>query len=333
MSEVIGCFRPVAPSSKRQRTSFEADYSTLRSQLKNERHEKLKFLLDRQDRRTETSTGSGIPGPQFEQFTVHVPRTLGTSSLGLELTEHPKGAEVKKVVAKGVAENSCCFKPADLLLAVGARKLTGAPLGEVARAISTEWNLKHSLTITLGRQRCISIQGAVDLSTCRYSLPHNIKEAPSCGSGDNLYCGELKILHKKAFQYAGVMWVLVVTGFKSAEAFASKDLEIDAVLKWCPSQHKGVVRKKLHLRYKLHVALAQNSKIVSEASNGWATWATGIVEIQEGSRQVLDTGELSRMSELDPHYLRPPEAGQLQFVLDLDVAIPSKETSTTKLRD
>jgi hypothetical protein len=320
-------FRPVGPASKRQRTAFEVDYSALRSQLKGERNEKIKGLLDRGDRRAEIS--NGVPGPQFEQFIVHVPRTVSTSSLGLELTEHAKGAEVKKVVSKGVAENSCCFKPGDLLLAVGSKKLTGAPLHQVAQAISTEWNQKHSLTITLGRQRCISIQGTVDLSACRYILPQNIRGAPSCGTGDNLHCGELKILHKKAFQYAGVMWVLIVTGYKSTAAFASKDLEIDVALKWCPSRSAAGMRRKLRLRYKLHIALAQNSKLAIN-SNGWATWSTGVVEIHEGSRVMLDSGDLCCMSELDPHYLRPPEAGQLQFVLDMDLVVPgvAREVAT-----
>ena len=127
-------FRPVGPASKRQRTGFELEYATLRYQLKAERHEKIKALLDRQcDRKAEVTPEGGAPGPQFEHFVVHVPRTLSTGSLGLELTEHERGAEVKKVVAKGVAEQICCFRPADLLLAVGSKKLTGAPLQQVAQ--------------------------------------------------------------------------------------------------------------------------------------------------------------------------------------------------------
>ena len=184
-------------------------------------------------------------------------------------------------------------------------------------AISTEWKQKHALTIMLGRQRCISLQSVVDLSPYRYSLPQSVRAAPSCGSADNLYCGELKVLLKRMFSYAGVSWVLIVTGYKSSEAFASKDLEVDVTLKWCPKGAEvSSARRKLRLKYKLHVALAHNSALAAD-TNGWATWSTGAFDIHEGGRVVLDTGELGRVSELDPHYLRDPGVGHLHCVLEL----------------
>ena len=108
-----------------------------------------------------------------------------------------------------------------------------------------------------------------------------------------------------------------MTGYKSSEAFASKDLEVDVTLKWCPKGAEvSSARRKLRLKYKLHVALAHNSALAAD-TNGWATWSTGAFDIHEGGRVVLDTGELGRVSELDPHYLRDPGVGHLHCVLEL----------------